>query len=164
MCNLIYWLIFYVSVIMARRVPLLSSSPLVRPLESINGLTAGQQRFKNVIDTYSDIIEKASTKKRKPKKKKRSKPKKKNIDLRTMLRKERVAKPKKKGCKGVFLKGNPSVLAVLKKIPSMSTKIRDILPSREDGTCVSKVMTVQSLLRRVPGLKRKLHTLLKSGR
>ena len=56
---------------MARRVPLLSSSPLVQPLESINGLTAGQQRFKNVIDTYSDIIEKAVTKKRKPKKKKK---------------------------------------------------------------------------------------------
>ena len=148
---------------MVRRVPLLSSSPLVQPLESVNGLTAGQQRFKNVIDTYSDIIEKATTQKRKTKKKK-SKPKKKNLDLRTMLRKERVAKPKKKGCKGVFLKGNPSVLAVLKKIPSMSTKVRDILPSREYGTCVSKVMTVQSLLRRVPGLKRKLHTLLKSGR
>ena len=46
----------------------------------------------------------------------------------------------------------------------MNTKVRDILPSKEDGTCVSKVMTVQSLLRRVPGLKRKLHTLLKSGR
>ena len=153
---------FYVSVNMARRVSLLSSSPLGQPAESINGLTAGQQRFKNVIDTYSDIIEKAATKKRKTKK--RSKPKKKNIDLRTMLRKERAARPKKKGCKGVFLKGNPSVLAVLKKIPAMSTKVRDILPSREDGTCVSKVMTVQSLLRRVPGLKRKLHTLLKSGR
>ena len=152
---------FYVFVIMARRVSLLSSFPLVQPLESISGLTAGQQRFKNVIDTYSDIIERAATKKRKTKK--RSKPKKKNVDLRTMLRKERVTKPKKKGCKGVFLKGNPSVLAVLKKIPSLNTKVRDILPSREDGTCVSKVMTVQSLLRRVPGLKRKLHTLLKRG-
>ena len=148
---------------MARRVSLLSSAPLGQSLESISGLTAGQQRFKNVIDTYSDIIEKATTKKRKTKKK-RSKPKKKNIDLRTLLRKERVTKPKKKGCKGVFLKGNPSVLAVLKKIPAMSTKVRDILPSREDGTCVSKVMTVQSMLRRVPGLKRKLYTLLKSGR
>ena len=148
---------------MARRVSLLSSSPLVQPLESLSGLTAGQQRFKNVIDTYSDIIEKATTQKRKSKKKKK-KSKKKNLDLRTMLRKERITKPKKKGCKGVFLKGNPSVLAVLKKIPSMNTKVRDILPSKEDGTCVSKVMTVQSLLRRVPGLKRKLHTLLKSGR
>lgn len=148
---------------MARRVSLLSSAPLGQPMESISGLTAGQQRFKNVIDTYSDIIEKAATKKRKTKKT-RSKPKKRNIDLRTMLRKERVTKSKKKGCKGVFLKGNPSVLAVLKKIPAMSTKVRDILPSREDGTCVSKVMTVQSLLRRVPGLKRKLHTLLKSAR
>ena len=148
---------------MARRVSLLSSAPLGQSLESISGLTPGQQRFKNVIDTYSDIIEKVATKKRKTKKK-RSKPKNENIDLRTMLRKDRVSRPKKKGCKGVFLKGNPSVLAVLKKIPAMSTKVRDILPSREDGTCVSKVMTVQSMLRRVPGLKRKLYTLLKSGR
>ena len=113
MCNPIYWFI-YLSVIMARRVSLLSSSPLVQPLESLSGLTAGQQRFKNVIDTYSDIIEKATTQKRKSKKKKK-KSKKKNLDLRTMLRKERITKPKKKGCKGVFLKENPSVLAVLKK-------------------------------------------------
>ena len=150
---------------MARRVPLLSSAPLGQPLESISGLTPGQQRFQNVIDTYSDIIEKAATKKRRKskKKKKRSKPKKKSIDLRSMIRKERVVKPKKRSCKGVFLKGNPSVLAVLKKSPAMSTKVRDILPSREDGTCVSKVMTVQSLLRRVPGLKRKLYTLLKGS-
>ena len=131
---------------MARRVPLLSSAPLGQPLESISGLTPGQQRFQNVIDTYSDIIEKAATKKRRKSKKKKKR-----------------SKPKKRSCKGVFLKGNPSVLAVLKKIPAMSTKVRDILPSREDGTCVSKVMTVQSLLRRVPGLKRKLYTLLKGS-
>lgn len=144
---------------MARRVPLLSSAPLGELAKGMTGLTKGQQRLQNVIDNYSGIINKAR------KKRVKSKPKNKDLDLHTMLRKGILEKQRKskKGCKGVFLKGNPSVLAVLKKIPSLNVKVRDLLPSREDGTCVSKAMTIQYLLRRVPGLKRKLYTLLKSA-
>lgn len=72
---------------------------------------------------------------------------------------KRKRKPKKKRCRGVFLKGNPSVLALLKRIPALSVKVRDLLPSSDEGTCISRAMTVASLLRRVPGLKRKLYTL-----
>lgn len=75
------------------------------------------------------------------------------------MRKMVKRKPKKKRCRGVFLKGNPSVIALLKRIPALSVKVRDVLPSSAEGTCVTRALTVQSLLRRVPGLKRKLYTL-----
>ena len=151
--------------IMARRVPLISSLPLGEPVAGMSGLNSGQKHFKSVIDKYSDIIDKAYKKKKNNNRKPKRKSKPKNLDLRTMLRKDMLRKEikTKKRCKGVFLKGNPSVIAVLKKISSLNVKVRDLLPSREDGTCVSKTMTVQSLLKRVPGLKRKLHTLLRSG-
>lgn len=93
-----------------------------------------------MIDMYFDIIERVVIKKRKMKK--RLKLKKKNLDLCIMLWKERVIKLKKKGCKGVFFKGNLLVFVVLKKILLLNIKVCDIFFSREDGMCVFKIMIV----------------------
>lgn len=134
---------------MSRRVAF-TSEPLPSTSSSalFDGLTHDQQRTK---DAFEDIIHRIEGRAM-------GEAMKKALN-RMEKRKNKTKKNKKKRCRGVFLKGNPSVIALLKRIPALQVKVRDLLSSSSEGTCVSRSMTVQSLLRRVPGLKRKLYTL-----
>ncbi|PFX25939.1 putative uncharacterized transposon-derived protein F54H12.3 [Stylophora pistillata] len=128
---------------------------------NFGGLTSGQQYTKKAFEDIIARVEqeaagqpewlkkinrkkKKSTKaaKPKPKAKRKYTKKPKNLDLRTMLKqdpkdlrnmlKKGKLGRKRKRCTGVFLKGNPSVIAVLNKLPALRTKVRDLLPSTED--------------------------------
>lgn len=135
---------------MARRVAFTTQPiPSLSSLAPLGELTSGQQYTR---DAFEDIIRRVEGRAA-------GEAMKNTLNKLERRKRKRKRKPRKKRCRGVFLKGNPSVLALLKRIPALSVKVRDLLPSSDEGTCISRAMSVASLLRRIPTLKRKLYTL-----
>ena len=127
--------------------------PRKKKKTSSGGITGGEQC---ILYAYEDILRREDPNLLSAKERRRL--------WKGKMRKMVTSRPKKKKkkrkrCRGVFLKGSPSIIAVLKRIPALSVKVRELFPSSDEETCISRAMTVQSLLRRVTGLKRKLYTL-----